>query len=330
MKRLSLVCILFLLAAACAKESPKLAPYIEKPPEKVKDIGTTISFNPRVDILFVIDDSGSMEAKQKNLAKNIELFTNNLASMALLDYHIGVITTTMGAWSGGKGGDGKLVGNPLYIERSTPMGIPALKRNLLVGTNGSGQEKMFEPLYAALTPPVLDNENLGFYRPDAHLAVIIITDTDDQSDSQDADSAYRFLLDLKKNDKNKILTYGVYIPTTDATCDRSGEEHPYRLERFFTITGARTFGLCDVDYGQKLAGIGDDLVQRVGKTLYLSRPPVLKTIVVRFGTIHLPNDPQKGWVYDPRRNALLFGSEIDWGAQPPGTQIQVDFDAAEY
>jgi hypothetical protein len=250
--------------------------------------------------------------------------------MQLLDYHIGVITTTLDSWSGSKNSGGRLVGNPIFIERATVQGVQQLKKNLLVETNGSGDEKMFDPVVAALTPPMVNQANQGFYRPDAHLAIIVITDTDDQSDVQDPDSFYQFLVALKAGDKNKILSYGVYIPLRDRACDRSGEIEPMRLERFFSLSGAKTFGLCDADYGQKLASVGDDLVERVGKTLLLSRAPNPATIVVRFGTMILPNDLTKGWVYDPRRNALIFGDEIDWGSQPNGTQIEVDFDAAEY
>jgi hypothetical protein len=62
--------------------------------------------------------------------------------------------------------------------------------------------------------------------------------------------------------------------------------------------------------------------------LYLSRPPQPDTIFVTFGSQTVPNDPKKGWVFDPVRNALVFGDEIDLKEEPQGTQVEVDFTAA--
>lgn len=314
---------------ACSPETPKLVPRPEVKKERVRNVGTRVTFNPRVDILFVVDDSGSMSTHQQNLSKNIQLFTSGIQSNQILDYHIGVITTSMDSF-GRTPGRGQLVGTPPYIQRSSPNGMQDLAKNLLVGTDGSGQEKFFEPLMAALTPPLLTGGNAGFYRSDAYLVTVFITDTDDQSDNLQADQVYSNILNMKAGDKEKIITYGVYIPSVDRSCDRSGEEEPRQLERWFTLTGGKTLGLCDPDYGQKLAAIGDDLAERVGKIMYLSRPPDPNTISVIYGSQVIPNDPTRGWVYDPVRNALVFGDQIDWVPQPAGTQVEVDFTSAVY
>ncbi len=84
------------LFIACSPESPKLVPPQTAKPEQVRDTsGIKISFNRSVDILFVIDDSGSMSSHQFNLAKNIGLFTAGINSNQVLDYHIGVLTSNM-------------------------------------------------------------------------------------------------------------------------------------------------------------------------------------------------------------------------------------------
>ncbi|MEK7358314.1 MAG: hypothetical protein AAB250_17845, partial [Bdellovibrionota bacterium] len=102
----------FMLGAmliGCSEETPKLVEPQHVKREKVKDSGgEKYTFNPKVDILFVVDDSGSMDAHQQNLAKNIELFTKGLQNNQILDYHFGVLTSSMGGFgSGGSGGDGK-------------------------------------------------------------------------------------------------------------------------------------------------------------------------------------------------------------------------------
>jgi hypothetical protein len=68
-------------------------------PENAKliDIEQTISVKrsvtkPMLDLLFVIDDSNSMDPHQKNLANAMSSFTKELSKLNLLDYRIGVTT----------------------------------------------------------------------------------------------------------------------------------------------------------------------------------------------------------------------------------------------
>jgi hypothetical protein len=317
--------------SACSEVSPKKDPKPRiKPDEKVQDLGETVVFNPSVDILFVIDDSGSMSGHQRNLSRNVDLFVNELQNNQILDYHIGVITSTVGGWNPRTTGDGRLFGNPRYVERSTPNGLQALRSNLVVGTDGAADERFFEPTVMALSAPLNTTWNAGFYRPDAHLAIIFITDTDDQSRGWDAPTFHSFLVSLKSGDKDKVLPYAVFIPVADRVCSRSGEEPPQKIEAFMRLSGGISFGLCDPDYGQKLAGIGKILVERIGKTVYLTRPPQVHTIEVRFGTQLIPNEAKTGWTYDPEKNALILGDEITWSTQPPGTRLAVTFLAAEF
>ncbi|MES2964562.1 MAG: vWA domain-containing protein [Bdellovibrionota bacterium] len=320
------------VVAGCSEKSPKLVPLVPKKDEKIRDSGDeTFTFNPRVDVLFVVDDSGSMEIHQQNLIKNIEAFTRELASNKILDYHFGVLTSSMSDFSSGaKGGAGKLVGSTTVIDRQTAGGLTILRDNLHVGTKGSGQEMFFDPVKAALTPPLLNAENKGFYRENAHLAVIFITDADDQSEDLSVKSYYQFLLDLKMGDPKKVIHYGIYIPTANTTCSRSGEGEPERIEELMGLFAANPLELCDVNFGQKLAELAFDLGNRVGRVMYLSRPAVPESIQVTYGSSVLPNDSEKGWIYDSYRNAVIFGDKIDWESQPTGSTIEVNFIAGQY
>jgi hypothetical protein len=320
--------------SGCAPESPKLVPPPEGKPERVRDVSETkVSFQRSVDILFVVDDSGSMESHQQNLATNIGLFTRGMKTNQILDYHIGVLTSNMDSapWRSapGYGWKGELNGTTKFVTKTTPNGDQILAKNLNPGINGSGSEMFFSPVEAALTAPLIGGVNNGFYRPDAHLAIVFLTDADDQS-RLSATDFYKFLLNLKRGDPDKIITYGVYIPSNAGNCARSGEPTPDKLEEFFKLSKATTLGLCDVDYGVKLAALGADLVRKIGSVLYLSRPAVPQSIRVKFGSQTIPNHQELGWIYDPSRNALLFGDGIDLKPEPPGTQIEVEFLAAQY
>lgn len=315
--------------SSCQKDSDKLVPFEEPKSQNEKvDLGKE-GLVTQLDVLFVVDDSGSMSTHQNNLANNIDLFTREFTKSSFVDYHVGVITSSMGSgfgMCGRVGCNGVLVGPPNWIERSTPNGIGVLQRNFVVGTDGSGSETFFDPVVAALTAPVMNNENKGFYRAKAHLAVIFVTDADDQSRMSSADF-YNFLKGLK-GAIDKVSVYAAYIPTADRNCDRGGETPPRKLEQLFSRVNAVTVGLCDPQFGKKLSEVGKDLFRRIARVMYLARVPDYTSIKVQYGNIFLPRDIKKGWTYDPTRNALLFGEEINWDSQPPGSNLNVEYTPA--
>ena len=63
---------LFVSCNQSSDPSPKGIPY--EPPKKADKKLNDVSFNPSVDILFIIDDSGSMSSYQEKLALNAETF----------------------------------------------------------------------------------------------------------------------------------------------------------------------------------------------------------------------------------------------------------------
>lgn len=308
--------------------------------------GSTETLQAKVDILFVVDDSGSMHSHQQNLSNNIDLFTKGLVQNRFIDYHIGVISTSESpnTYSGASPGAGRLSGkNVKFVARTTPNAEFELKNNILVGTSGDWSEKVFSPTKLALTEPNLSGSNQGFYRKDAFLAIVAITDAEDQSHQQSNGSprlagdpldlspagAYEFLLSLKGFNKNKIAIYGVYIPNNvpRSQCDWDDSNMPHtRLDEFFTLSNAITYGLCDANYGDKLAGIGADLVRRIARQVALNRRPKLDSIRISYGTQVIEPDAVRGWVYMPAQNAIAFGREIEWSEQPDGTEVEVYYE----
>jgi hypothetical protein len=96
MKKLVITAATAALLSACQATNPPLtAP--PRPPQPKIDYqtvtetadGLSVSFDPRVDILFIIDDSGSMRAHQQNLSRNINKFVESIAQVKTIDFHIG-------------------------------------------------------------------------------------------------------------------------------------------------------------------------------------------------------------------------------------------------
>ncbi len=180
---------------------------------ETKDIPITV--NRKIDILFVIDDSGSMADKQNNLARNFPNFINVLETIpgGLPDVHIGVVSSDVGAKAtqdqapatgisgcngDGDGGDLQTSGVTLTggafisdVRDMTGGRIRNYSGNLSdvftqmakLGRNGCGFEQHLESMRKALGA---NPANAGFLRPEAYLAVIFIADEDDCSMSRTA------------------------------------------------------------------------------------------------------------------------------------------------
>lgn len=157
----------------------------------------------KMDIVFVVDDSGSMQEEQVNLAQNFPRFIDVLdeyesKSGAKLDYRVAVTTsgvssrfkvqTPLGTISQSeKGMDGAFRmesscrSTRRWVERSDPNPDRTFACEAQVGTKGPGNEMPLEALKLALVDRMQDGTNAGFLRPDALLAVVIMTDEDDCS-----------------------------------------------------------------------------------------------------------------------------------------------------
>lgn len=167
-----------------------------------------------IDILFVIDDSGSMQEEQDSLKANFGRFIAVLEALegGLPNVQIGVITPNLGTNaidgskaapvlagstvqcndSGGERGELRTLGTggPRFLRssarpdgsRDTNFGsltlAQAFSQLASVGAAGCGIEQHLEAMKRALDGnPV----NAGFVRPNAYLAVIVIADEDDCS-----------------------------------------------------------------------------------------------------------------------------------------------------
>ncbi len=197
------------LAACPDREVAEVNPRQNREQEKE----VPVQINRNLDILFVIDNSGSMREEQASLVANFNRFINVLSNIegGLPNVHIGVVSTDIGAGPygimgcTGNGDNGILQNAPvggacntpgpeLYISdigdedglnRQTNY-TGALSDTFSciaeLGTAGCGFEQPLEAMRRALNGSNVQNN--GFLRPDAFLAVIIISDEDDCSAEQ--------------------------------------------------------------------------------------------------------------------------------------------------
>ncbi len=155
----------------------------------------------KVDILWVVDSSGSMAPKQARLAANFQGFMNQLVSAKPpIDFHIGVVTTdtddetSRGAlreWNLGAKRGSYIACTPQpgggstcnAGSGSTADAVTAFQQMAVVGTSGSAHERGLLAAYLALNNPanLATSTADNFVRPDAALYVVVVSDEDDAS-----------------------------------------------------------------------------------------------------------------------------------------------------
>jgi hypothetical protein len=150
----------------------------------------------KIDLLFVIDDSGSMMEEQANLAANFPKMVSVLDQSGL-DYRLAVTTTSVdysfvltlpnGTFPVAETGlnTGTMLKTPAmtnrWIDKAEPNVSATFATLASVGTMGSGTEMPLAAIRAAFERRMMDNTNTGFRRPDALLGIVILTDENDCS-----------------------------------------------------------------------------------------------------------------------------------------------------
>jgi len=157
---------------------------------------------PKVDILWVMDNSASSQPYRAAISQSLPSFLTTLDEQRV-DYHIGVTTsglTGSGSCPGGAGGaeDGRLFpvdgSHPRILTPSTPHILQHLQFNTDVGACNSDAQ-YYEAAKRALSEPLISSAkdaryptsgyqdgNAGFLRRDAALAVIVFAARMDRAD----------------------------------------------------------------------------------------------------------------------------------------------------
>jgi hypothetical protein len=225
--------------------------------------------NRDVDLLFLIDDSASMAPLQANLLRNFPAFMTALKALpgGLPNVHIAVISSDMGAGdgtvsscdsTGGKNGIFQYTARGACTSTGLNSGATFISdiagvRNYTgnledvftciaaLGEEGCGFEHQLAAVARALgadgqAPP---QENQGFLRPDAYLAIVMITNEDDCSAP-----AGSLLFDTASN-TNLMSQLG---PPANFRCNEFGHvcdgAHPSRFAPGGDVNAMQTYGNC--------------------------------------------------------------------------------------
>lgn len=271
----------------------------------------------QMDILFVVDNSGSMDQYQQNLGKNIDALIGGLVKF---DVNAAVVTTDVES-----GKSGQFV-NKVLNSKETGF-LDQLRKDILQGVNGSPDEQLFAPTIAALTPPLSLNENKGFLRTNANLVVVYLTDAEDQGTME----ALEFVTNLKAikaGTTGTISAVAIYSPSAGSCQFDSGPA--IKFEKALTELNAKTVAICDSQLNKSLTDVGNlltgNMVSEMERKIKLPMVPALNTMKVIYGPTELQmGDFYQGWMYDHKTMMLMVGEEFDFTTQPVGTKLSIEY-----
>jgi hypothetical protein len=338
---LATLCVSFGLLA-CAPQNPPLdhrKPFVPEQEAKnipdAKPIETQGDNTPKADILFVIDHSASMGAHQARLRANIDRFVKEFDQDGVVDLNIGVVTV----WDSERFGPDKpnfyeqgrlrTLKNPATPDAETSAGPQVLKRGpgyrdilaetLKVGVlhlkdGGPEKEETLSPIKAALTST--HENNKGFFRRDAHLAVIIVSDADDASITLTPKSLFDELIGMKGGDRAMISAYGIL--SIGDKCARDPDLvdkktrkklQPVQVQTFVGLAGGKIFDICDDDgFGENLAEVASNIQKSASSRVRVTLPAVPERNSLRVRYEGAAQDLRIGidYTYDPRANAIVL------------------------
>lgn len=243
-----------------------------------------------VDILWVIDNSGSMKNYQAAVKNNSAEFIRQFSSSTKLRWKMGLISTSYH--------EEPYMGFYTIVDYQTNDAILQFNEavNRLGVQGDANRERTFEPVVK-----VLDNFPT-FLRPNAFLIIVTVSDEVEQSVMTPSQFAANMIARLG-GDKRKFGLFGVFS-------DYSNDAFNKRYDEIVKLSGGKSYRIDSPDYGVLLSEMGRDLVLRtttVNPVVILDQKPDPQSLIVTYkGRVLTPGPLDQGgeWTFEPKFNFI--------------------------
>ncbi len=272
----------------------------------------------QVDVLFVVDNSGSMSEEVDRLKEGFDSFIASFVDMDL-DWQIGITTTDMDD----PAQQGHLIGSPSIITPESGDAIAQFNANasaVFTQASASGDERGLDAAYAALTDPLISGDNAGLVRPDANLSVIVISDENDFSDI--SENAFSNWLNAYKGDED-LSSLSAIVGKKAVGFDLGGcmeiidiftgesisaEAAPIYIDAA-AATGGMFVDICELDFDEVLTYLSYNAAGLMYSFPLDHEPLNIGQIDVFVEGNEVPYNGINGWTYDPdSQSVILHGS----------------------
>ncbi len=314
---------------------PCVAP-IPPDPELIEKSGQVTvdqeSHGGKVDILVVVDNSISMYDEQQKMGDRFGDFIEELGDV---DWQLAFTTTDARSGYNHPRFGGRLLDlvgtRGKILNKKTPNMLQIFKNTIDRSSDqydcGFGFDlpcasNTEEPLKAIIQAVQLkDSTNQGFFRTNAALAVIVLSDENEESIGGRTATKPITVIETIKNsfgDSKKFSVYGIIIQPEDGRCLAANQPDGVfgtHVHSLAGLTGGITRSLCDADYRPSMKAISRD-VKKILKVheIVLDHRPVKNSVLVRF----IPESNNVKW--------KVAGNKVVFEKAPADqTKIVVDF-----
>ena len=260
-----------------------------------------------VDILFVVDNSGSMGGNQTNLKNNFEAFMNAFNS-AGVSYQIAIITTDSSDFVG-----------PI-INSSTPDPVLEFNNQIdSIGTRGSAHEKGLWYAYESTTTG--DASSSTFMRSTSRLVVVYVSDEPDHSDntwgsggsSTMTYSDYSASLRSLKSSSDLVVAHAISGDYPSGCTTNGGAEFGEGYYDVVSDLSGTFMSICADDWSSTMDTLARDSISMLG--FPLSEKAIEDTVSVKVDGVDSTD-----WYYEPSSNTVIFNV-----APADGSYIEITY-----
>lgn len=264
--------------------------------------------NGDVDVLWVMDNSGSMGDEQDALAYNFDAFLSEFLKKNI-DFQMAITTT-----DGTTGRNGKQIGNYKLLNSVEAKKNPYVFTNhfkqwIKVGTQGSGREQGLKTSAA-----FMDRYQADFLRQDAYLVVVVVSDEEDQSEKK----VQEYLDRLLQTKKNPGLVK-VYSIVTKKIENRQWETIGKRYLEATALTGGKSADIHE-EFHSVLQDMGGSIVNLVDNFALANSPYQNKIKVYVDGIL-----VNSGFSFDQASRVVTFDKT---NVPREGAKIEIKYQVA--
>jgi hypothetical protein len=331
MKNIIILPFLMLLAVSCVEtftgsssddsyygvsipKAPKVDSPVESPKVVLPNLKTENFIQKaeasKLDILWVVDNSGSMANEQADLINNFDIFIQDFIT-SNSDFKMAITTTDpRDAYKGlmVPGCVEKL--NSQAAQTNQAQFMLDFKELVNVGTKGSGNEQ------GLIAVNSFHQRYPTYFRPDAYLAIVYISDEQDSSPGS-PDDYLAFLLGLKSS-PGLVKAYSI----VDKFLKNTGSGVTTGFDRYGFISSSTNGVIADItsNFAGTLATMSSDLILLLD-SIPLAGNPKMGTLKVYVNDIAVT-----GFTYDNLTRSIRFSQ----GSVPvAGAMIKVVYEEKE-
>ena len=253
---------------------------------------------PILDIIFVIDNSGSMSVFQQELSNQMTAFMNVfLASGA--DFHLGFITTDRGYL--------QCTGIICWIDDTFATPVDWAQGIISqISISGSAFEKGIEMAHKALQNTDYDTgaaPGTSFWRDDSTLVIIYVSDEPDFSIG--GWNAYTNFFDVLKPNVDMMRHFAVIGDYPAGCLFNNGVYHRNIAHGsgYYDMTqryNGDWYSICATDWGNQMQDLANTVTIR--SRFALDEPDPIEASI----TVSVNGQTASGWTYDANINSVVF------------------------